>query len=129
LIQPRSSHLADGTGTLPGRGQLPFLATKTVPARFSGLVTRPRLLANLSELPAKRLGADIPLVREVTGSTRVITPSTGPILAVTQRATQRRNMDLDTDGLEKILGQTGVTNSCLLTNSFTSAFKQSNQDF
>jgi len=56
LIQPRSSHLADGTGTLPGRGQLPFLATKTVPARFSGLVARPRLLANLSELPAKRLG-------------------------------------------------------------------------
>jgi LuxR family transcriptional regulator, maltose regulon positive regulatory protein len=56
LIQPRSSHLQDGTGTLPGRGQLPFLATKTVPARFSGLVARPRLLAILSELPAKRLG-------------------------------------------------------------------------
>jgi LuxR family maltose regulon positive regulatory protein len=56
LIQPRSSHLADGTGNLPGRGQLPFLATKTVPARFSGLVARPRLLAILSELPAKRLG-------------------------------------------------------------------------
>ena len=56
MIQPRSSHLADGTGILPGRGQLPFLATKTVPARFSGLVARPRLLAVLSELPAKRLG-------------------------------------------------------------------------
>jgi LuxR family transcriptional regulator, maltose regulon positive regulatory protein len=56
LIQPRSSHLAYGTGTLPGRGQLPFLATKTVPARFRGLVARPRLLAILSELPAKRLG-------------------------------------------------------------------------
>jgi len=56
LIQPRSSHLTDGTGTLPGGGQLPFLATKTVPARFRGLVARPRLLAILSELPAKRLG-------------------------------------------------------------------------
>jgi LuxR family maltose regulon positive regulatory protein len=56
LIQPRSSHLTDGTGTSPGGGQLPFLATKTVPARFRGLVARPRLLAILSELPAKRLG-------------------------------------------------------------------------
>jgi LuxR family maltose regulon positive regulatory protein len=45
-----------GTGTLPGAGQLPFLATKTVPPRFRGLVARPRLLAILSELPAKRLG-------------------------------------------------------------------------
>ena len=42
--------------TPPGGGQLPFLATKTVPARFRGLVARPRLLAILSELPAKRLG-------------------------------------------------------------------------
>src|SRR6202048_1900147 len=56
LIQPRSSHLIYGTGTLPGGGQLPFLATKIVPARFRGLVARPRLLAVLSELPAKRLG-------------------------------------------------------------------------
>jgi LuxR family maltose regulon positive regulatory protein len=56
LIQPRSSRLADGTGILPGRGPLPFLATKTVPARFGGLVARPRLLTMLSELPAKRLG-------------------------------------------------------------------------
>jgi LuxR family maltose regulon positive regulatory protein len=40
---------------LPGGGELPFLATKTVPARFRGLVARPRLLAILSELPAKRL--------------------------------------------------------------------------
>jgi LuxR family maltose regulon positive regulatory protein len=56
LIQPRSSHLAYGTGTLPGGGQLPFLATKIVPARFRGLVARPRLAAILSELPAKRLG-------------------------------------------------------------------------
>jgi LuxR family maltose regulon positive regulatory protein len=56
LIQPRSSHLIYGTGTLPGGGQLPFLATKIVPARFPGLVARPRLLAVLSELPAKRLG-------------------------------------------------------------------------
>jgi LuxR family maltose regulon positive regulatory protein len=55
LIQPRSSHLAFGTGTLPGKGELPFLATKIVPARFGGLVARPRLLAILSELPAKRL--------------------------------------------------------------------------
>src|SRR6202051_555226 len=56
LIQPRSSNLAIGTGTLPGGGQLPFLATKTVPARFRGLAARPRLLAILSELPTKRLG-------------------------------------------------------------------------
>jgi LuxR family transcriptional regulator, maltose regulon positive regulatory protein len=55
LIQPRLSHLAFGTGTLPGKGQLPFLATKIVPARFGELVARPRLLAILSELPAKRL--------------------------------------------------------------------------
>jgi LuxR family maltose regulon positive regulatory protein len=41
---------------LPGGGQLPFLATKILPARFGGLVARPRLLATLSELPAKRLG-------------------------------------------------------------------------
>jgi LuxR family transcriptional regulator, maltose regulon positive regulatory protein len=56
LIQPHSSYHPPGTGTLPGGGQLPFLATKTVPARFRGLVARPRLLAILSELPAKRLG-------------------------------------------------------------------------
>ena len=56
MIQPRSSHLTYGTGTLPGGGQVPFLATKIVPARFRGLVARPRLLAILSELPAKRLG-------------------------------------------------------------------------
>jgi LuxR family maltose regulon positive regulatory protein len=40
---------------LPARGQLPFLATKILPARFGGLVVRPRLAAILSELPAKRL--------------------------------------------------------------------------
>ena len=56
MIQPRSSHGTYGTGTLPGGGQVPFLATKIVPARFRGLVARPRLLAILSELPAKRLG-------------------------------------------------------------------------
>jgi LuxR family maltose regulon positive regulatory protein len=56
LIQPRQSHLAFGTGTLPGKGGLPFLATKIVPARFGGLVPRPRLLAILSEFPNKRLG-------------------------------------------------------------------------
>src|SRR3981189_2055273 len=55
LIQPRLSHLTYGTGTLPGGRQLPFLATKIVPARFRGLVARPRLVAILSELPAKRL--------------------------------------------------------------------------
>jgi LuxR family transcriptional regulator, maltose regulon positive regulatory protein len=55
LVQPRSSNLAIGTGTLPARGQLPFLATKIVPARSGGLVARPRLLVILSELPAKRL--------------------------------------------------------------------------
>jgi hypothetical protein len=56
LIQPRSSNLAIGTVTLPGGGQVPFLATKIVPARFRGLVARARLLAILSELSAKRLG-------------------------------------------------------------------------
>jgi LuxR family maltose regulon positive regulatory protein len=56
LIQPRSSHLAFGAGTLPGKGGLPFLATKIVPARFRGLVPRPRLLAIWSEFPDKRLG-------------------------------------------------------------------------
>src|ERR1700737_4522085 len=55
LIQPRSSDLAIGMGTLPARGQLPFLATKILPARFGGLVARPRLVAILAELPAKRL--------------------------------------------------------------------------
>jgi LuxR family maltose regulon positive regulatory protein len=39
-----------------GGGQPPFLTTKIVPARALGLVARPRLLAFLSELPAKRLG-------------------------------------------------------------------------
>jgi LuxR family maltose regulon positive regulatory protein len=39
-----------------GKGHLLFLATKIVPARFAGLVARPRLLATLPELPAKRLG-------------------------------------------------------------------------
>jgi LuxR family transcriptional regulator, maltose regulon positive regulatory protein len=34
---------------------VPFLATKTVPARFRGLVARPRLLSMLSELSTKRL--------------------------------------------------------------------------
>jgi LuxR family transcriptional regulator, maltose regulon positive regulatory protein len=56
LIQPRQSHLAFGTGTSPGKGGLPFLATKIVPARFGGLVPRPRLLAVLPELLDKRLG-------------------------------------------------------------------------
>jgi LuxR family transcriptional regulator, maltose regulon positive regulatory protein len=55
LTQPRSSHLTLGTGARPGKGQLPFLATKIVPAQFEGLVARPRLLAILSELPGKRL--------------------------------------------------------------------------
>jgi LuxR family maltose regulon positive regulatory protein len=55
LIQPRSSHHAVGSDTLPVRGQLPFLSTKIVPARFGGLVARPRPLAILSELPTKRL--------------------------------------------------------------------------
>jgi LuxR family transcriptional regulator, maltose regulon positive regulatory protein len=41
---------------LLGRKQLPFLATKIARAQFRGLVARPRLLAILSELPAKRLG-------------------------------------------------------------------------
>jgi LuxR family transcriptional regulator, maltose regulon positive regulatory protein len=56
LIQPRSSHRSIGTDNLPAGGQLSFLATKILPVRFTGLVARPRLLAILSELPAKRLG-------------------------------------------------------------------------
>src|SRR5271154_4182942 len=56
LIQPRSSNLAIRTGTLPAGGQVPLLATKILPARLGGLVARPRLVAILSELPAKRLG-------------------------------------------------------------------------
>ena len=40
---------------MPAGGQLPLLATKILPARFGGLVARPRLAALLSELPAKRL--------------------------------------------------------------------------
>ena len=55
MIQPRSSNPAIGTGTLPAGGQLPFLSTKILPARFGGLVARPRLLTILSDLPAKRL--------------------------------------------------------------------------
>ena len=55
MIEPRSSHHTYGTGSFPGGGQLPFLATKIVPARFGGLLGRPRLAAILSELPAKRL--------------------------------------------------------------------------
>jgi LuxR family maltose regulon positive regulatory protein len=55
LVQRRSSNLAIGTGALPAGVQLPFLATKILTARFSGLVARPRLVAILSELPAKRL--------------------------------------------------------------------------
>jgi LuxR family maltose regulon positive regulatory protein len=55
LVQPRSSNLAIGTGAMPAGGQLPFLATKILPARFGGLVARPRLFTILSELPAKRL--------------------------------------------------------------------------
>jgi LuxR family transcriptional regulator, maltose regulon positive regulatory protein len=56
LIQPRPSHLAFGTGSLPDKGGLPFLATKIAPARFGGLVARPRLLTILPELLDKRLG-------------------------------------------------------------------------
>ena len=56
LIRPRSSHPALETGALSGKGRLPFLATKIVPARFGGLVARARLFAILSELPSKRLG-------------------------------------------------------------------------
>jgi LuxR family maltose regulon positive regulatory protein len=56
LIEPRSTQLAFATGiTSPGKRQLPFLVTKIVPARFEGLVARPRVIATLSELPAKRL--------------------------------------------------------------------------
>jgi LuxR family transcriptional regulator, maltose regulon positive regulatory protein len=43
-------------GPLAGEERLPFLATKIMPPRPAGLVARPRLLAMLSGLPAKRLG-------------------------------------------------------------------------
>ncbi len=58
MIEPSSSHdaMRAGIGALAGEGRLPFLATKIVPARPRGLVARPRLLAMLSGLPAKRLG-------------------------------------------------------------------------
>src|SRR3984885_10591409 len=58
LIEPSSNHnaIGAGIGALAGEGRLPFLATKIVPARLGGLVARPRLLAMLSGLPAKRLG-------------------------------------------------------------------------
>jgi LuxR family maltose regulon positive regulatory protein len=58
LIEAYPSHIAigAGTGALAGEKQLPFLATKIVPARPGGLVARPRLLAMLSGLAAKRLG-------------------------------------------------------------------------
>src|SRR5258708_27334867 len=52
LIQPQSSNLAIGTASLPARGRLPFLATKILPARFGGLVPRPRLVPIFAELPA-----------------------------------------------------------------------------
>ena len=55
MIQPRSSHLAIGRDNVPAGERLPFLATKILPVRFKGLVARPRLLAVLPELPAKRL--------------------------------------------------------------------------
>ena len=58
MTQPSASHnaIGAGIGALAGEGQLPFLATKIVPARPGGLVARPRLLAMLSGLPARRLG-------------------------------------------------------------------------
>jgi len=58
LIEPSSNHnaIGAGIGAFAGEGRLPFLATKIVPARPGGLVARPRLLAMLSGLPAKRLG-------------------------------------------------------------------------
>jgi hypothetical protein len=124
LIQQRSSHLADGTGIFARPGQLPFLATNTVPARLRGLVARPRLLANLSEPPAARLDADIPSVRR----DRVCEDDNAVnrvILAITQRATQRRNVDLETDGLEKDIRPNQSYQ--FFSGQFTSAFKQSNR--
>src|SRR6201996_925052 len=58
LIEPSSNHnaIGAGIGAFAGEGRLPFLATKIMPARPGGLVARPRLLAMLSGLPAKRLG-------------------------------------------------------------------------
>jgi LuxR family maltose regulon positive regulatory protein len=55
LTQPRPSHLAVGRGNVPAGERLPFLATKILPVRLKALVARPRLLAVLPELPAKRL--------------------------------------------------------------------------
>jgi LuxR family maltose regulon positive regulatory protein len=58
LIQPRLGHFAGRAGsrgiTVSSR-RLPFLATKIVSPRLTGLVERPRLLAILSELQRKRI--------------------------------------------------------------------------
>src|ERR1700691_998884 len=58
LIEPSSSHnaIGAGIGALARERRVPFLATKIMPARPRGFVARPRLLAMLSGLPAKRLG-------------------------------------------------------------------------
>jgi LuxR family maltose regulon positive regulatory protein len=53
LIQP--NYLAIGSGGASAGERLPLLATKILPVRFKGLVTRPRLLAVLPEFPTKRL--------------------------------------------------------------------------
>jgi ATP/maltotriose-dependent transcriptional regulator MalT len=58
LMERRSTALrgpAAGKGLLLGRKHLPFLATKIVPPRSRGLIDRPRLLAMVSQLPAKPL--------------------------------------------------------------------------
>jgi LuxR family transcriptional regulator, maltose regulon positive regulatory protein len=55
LHSTSSSGSRTGEGPLPGGKRLPFLATKIVAPRCSGLIDRPRLLAMASQLPAKRL--------------------------------------------------------------------------
>ena len=57
-MEPHSNSVsgaAAGKGPLRAGKQLPFLATKVVPPRCSGLIDRPRLLTMASRLPAKRL--------------------------------------------------------------------------
>src|SRR5689334_15214794 len=52
-----SSFRGPPTGKVPlaGAKRLPFLVTKTVAPRRSGLIDRPRLVTVVSQLPAKRV--------------------------------------------------------------------------
>src|SRR5262249_37626351 len=59
LIKPQPVHARSGqpagTRLMSRRNDFPFLSTKVVPPRCPGLIDRPRLLAAVAQLPAKRL--------------------------------------------------------------------------